>query len=279
MTYKTILAVLQDKTDASRVLEFAGPLAARFSAHLIGFHAESIPLPYVTPMGFPDTEFIAMSEEAGAQRNAEIKEIFQTHMRRAGISNSWRSVQNISNDSASAVLSVARTSDLIVVQQANPEQETGLAAVVEALLFESGRPVLLIPHFKPVQSTFRKVLVAWNGTQQATRAVFDALPFICEAQETEILSLDAADTSEQDAVVAGADIAAALARHGAKITFAAGATAGISAGEAIGNRIVDTQADLLVMGAYSQSWLKQFFFGGTTRTVLQTMPVATLMAR
>lgn len=279
MTYKTILAVLQDKEDTARVLAFAGPLAARFSAHLTGFHAEAMPLPYVTPMGFPDTEFIALSEEAGEQRNKEIKEIFQTQMRKSDISSSWRSVQNMVGDSASSVLSLARTSDLIVVQQADPAQETGLAAIVETLLFESGRPVLLVPYLMPVDSNFRKVLVAWNGSQQASRAVFDALPFIREAEETEILSLDAADNADQDGAVAGADIAEALARHGAKVTFSAAATAGIKTAEAIENRIVESQANLLVMGAYSQSWLKQFFFGGTTKTVLQSMPVATLMSR
>lgn len=279
MTYKTILAVLQSKADADRVLDCAVPLATRFSAHLIGFHAEATPLPYVTPMGFPDTEFIAVSEEASEQRSAEIKEIFDTRVARAGISHSWRTAQNVSGDSAVSALSAARASDLIVVQQVDPEQETGLLADVETLLFESGRPVLLMPYAVSVDCAFRKVLVAWNGSQQAARATFDALPFIREAQETEVLSLDASDNAEQDAAVAGADIAAALARHGAKVTFASGFSAGIGAGEAIENRIADTRADLLVMGAYSQSRLKEFFFGGATRTLLQSMPVATLMSR
>lgn len=279
MTYKTILAVLQGKADAGRVLDCAVPLAARFSAHLIGFHAEATPLPYVTPMGFPDTEFIAVSEEASEQRSAEIKEIFETRVGRGGVSHSWRAAQNVSGDSAVSALSAARASDLIVVQQADPEQDSGLSADVETLLFESGRPVLLVPYAVSVDCTFRKVLVAWNGSQQAARATFDALPFIREAQETEVLSLDASDNAAQDAAVAGSDIAAALARHGARVTFASGFSAGIGAGEAIENRISDTQADLLVMGAYSQSRLKEFFFGGATRTLLQSMPVATLMSR
>ena len=124
------------------------------------------------------------------------------------------------------------------------------------------------------------MLVAWNGSQQAARAVFDALPFIREADETEILSLDVADTPRQDAAVAGADIAAALSRHGATITFVSEqGSGGLSSGETIENRIVETGSDLLVMGAYSQSWLKEFFFGGATRTLLRSMPTATLMSR
>ena len=279
MTYKTLLAVMQGAADAARVLDCAVPLAARHEAHVIGFHAEATPLPYVTPMGFPDTDFIAVSEEAGEQRSAEIRALFQTRCTREGVSHAWRTIRNVSGDSAVSALGVARASDLIVVQQVDPEEESGFLADVEALLFESGRPVLFVPYAVSVDCAFRKVLVAWNGSQQAARAAFDALPFIRRAQETEVLSLDAADNAEQDAAVAGADIAAALARHGANVTFASGVSAGLGAGEAIENRISDTQADLLVMGAYSQSRLKEFFFGGATRTLLRSMPVATLMSR
>ena len=279
MTYKTILAVLQTRADAERVLDCAIPLAVRYGAHLIGFHAEAMAMPYVSPMGFPDTDFIAASEEASEQRSAEIRALFEARCAGEGISHVWRAMTNVSGDSAASALGLARACDLIVVQQADPDAEAGLLADVEALLFESGRPVLFVPYAVSVDCAFRKVLLAWNGSQQAARAAFDALPFIREAGEVEVLSLDASDNAEQDAAVAGADIAAALARHGAKVTFASGFSAGIGAGEAIENRISDMQADLLVMGAYSQSRLKEFFFGGATRTLLQSMPVATLMSR
>jgi nucleotide-binding universal stress UspA family protein len=158
-------------------------------------------------------------------------------------------------------------------------RNSGSMPNVETLLFESGRPVLFVPYAVSVNSEFRKVLVAWNGTQQAARATFDALPFIVAAQETEILSLDRRDTGHEDGAMAGVDIAAALSRHGAKVTFASETRGDLSTGEAIENHIAESGADLLVMGAYSQSWLKEFFFGGATRTLLKSMPVATLMSR
>ncbi|TYR30962.1 universal stress protein [Mesorhizobium microcysteis] len=279
MSYKTILAVLQSKADAGRVLDCALPLATRFSAHLIGVHAEAIPIPYVTPMGFPDTDFIAASAEMNQQRSAEIKALFDARAAREGVSYEWQAMENVSGDSAVSALVAARASDLIVVQQSDADGKSGSLANVETLLFESGRPVLFVPYAVSVQTSFRRVMVAWNGTQQAARATFDALPFIREAEQTEILSLDATDSYEQDGAVAGVDIAAALARHGAKVTFASEVTGDLGAGEAIENRIAETEADLLVMGAYSQSWLKEFFFGGATRTLLRSMPVATLMSR
>src|SRR5690606_25171069 len=143
----------------------------------------------------------------------------------------------------------------------------------------SGRPVLIVPIATPVDTRFRKVLIAWNGTQQAARAVFDALPFIREADETEILTLDAVDTGQEDGALAGVDIAGALARHGAKVTFSPASSGELGVGAAIERQIASSKAELLVMGAYSQSWLKEIFFGGTTRTVMRSMPVATLMAR
>lgn len=279
MTYKTILGVIQGKDDAERVLDCVLPLARRFSAHLIGVHAEPIPVPYVTPMGFPDTDFIAASSEANQQRSEEIRQLFEGRLQREGVSGEWQALENLSGDSALGALTVARTSDLVVVQQSNPDGNSATLANVESLLFDSGRPVLFVPYAVSVDPAFRKVLVAWNGTQQAARAVFDALPFIVAAEETEILALDASDTVDHDAAMVGADIAAALARHGAKVSFASRQTSGLGAGEAIENEISEFGADLLVMGAYSQSWLKEFFFGGATRTLLQSMPAATLMAR
>ena len=279
MGYKTLLAVLQGTQDAGRVLDCALPLATRFGAHVIGVHAEAIPIPYVTPMGFPDTDFIATSTEINEKRSNEIMALFKARATREGVSFEWQAMQNVSGDSAVSALAAARTSDLVIGQQSDPESDSGASANLETLLFESGRPVLFVPYAMPVNSGFKKVLVAWNGTQQAARATFDALPFIRQAEQTEILSLDMPDTNMEDSAVAGVDLAAALARHGAKVVVASHASGGIGAAEAIENRISETEAELLVMGAYSQSWLKEFFFGGATRTLLQSMPVATLMSR
>lgn len=279
MSYKTILVVLQDKSDAERVLDCALPLASRFSAHVIAVHAEAIPLPYVSPMGFPDTNFMTLDSAANQKHSDELKKLFESRAEREGISHEWHALESVSGDSAVGSLIVARACDLIIVQQVNPEAEAGSYADVEALLFESGRPVLFVPYAMPAKTSFRKVLIAWNGTQQAARAVFDALPFIREAEETEILTLDASDSGHEDGALAGVDIAAALARHGAKITYSPSTSGEIGVGAAIENRVAESGAELLVMGAYSHSWLKQLFFGGTTRTMMRSMLVPTLMAR
>ena len=79
--------------------------------------------------------------------------------------------------------------------------------------------------------------------------------------------------------MSGADIAESLSRHGAKVTLSSQHSGGLPAGASIENALAESRADLLVMGAFSQPWLKQFFFGGATRTLLESMPTATLMSR
>ena len=126
-------------------------------------------------------------------------------------------------------------------------------------------------------SSFRRVIIAWNGSREAARAAFDALPFILEAVGTEILLIDPPDSD--DPAQAGADIAAALARHGAEVSVHAEHSRGLSTDAVIRNRLAATGADLLVLGAYSHSWLRELLFGGVTRTVLQSMPITAFLSR
>ena len=279
MSYKTILAVLQGKADAERVLDCALPLATRFSGHLIGVHSEAIPMPYVTPMGFPDTDFIATSTQINEQRSAEIQQLFESRARREGISFEWQALQSVSGDSAVGALVAARTCDLIIAQQSDPEGDSGALANVETLLFESGRPVLFVPYAVPVKDAFRKVLIAWNGTQQAARAAFDALPFIVKAEQTTLLIIDPPETFDESSDQAGADIAASLARHGANVSVSVQKSNGDSVEDIIHSRMDASGADLIVLGAYSQSWLRRLFFGGVTNSVLRSGKAAAFLSR
>ena len=106
---------------------------------------------------------------------------------------------------------------------------------------------------------------------------YTQLPFILEAESTEILLIDPPESPT--VVEAGADIAAALERHGANVTVHTEASGGLATDDVIRNRLAATGADLLVLGAYSHSWLRELLFGGVTRTVLQSMPVTAFLSR
>ena len=119
------------------------------------------------------------------------------------------------------------------------------------------------------------MLVAWNGTAEAARAAFDALPFIMEADETSVVTIDAGEDPERT----GSRLAAALARHGAHVSVAELSSNGRAIADVLADHVDLSGADLLVMGAYSHSWLRELLFGGVTRSVLRSMPVATFMSR
>jgi nucleotide-binding universal stress UspA family protein len=277
MAFRTILAIIQSADDLDRVTGCAAGLAARFDSHVIGLHSEALPVPYTSTIGFPDAEFIQASSEANLQRSRELEARFLQKAAESGFSSEWRSLESFSGDSAQSGIASARCSDLVIVSQPGSDSELGSSPDVDSLLFEAGRPVLVTPAEGPCLSSFRRVIVAWNGSREAARAAFDALPFILDAVGTEILVIDPPDA--QDRAEPAADIAAALARHGAEVTVHTEESRGLGTDVVIRNRLAATGADLLVLGAYSHSWLRELLFGGVTRTVLKSMPVTAFLSR
>jgi nucleotide-binding universal stress UspA family protein len=277
MRFKTIVAILQNEQDAERVLDCAIPLASRFESHLIGIHAEALPVPYASATGFPDTEFLQVTADMSRERADNLQAVFLRHIEDSGVTFEWRSLESFSGDSALTGISTVRTADLIIAAQ----RESGgdPSADVDTLVYDAGRPVLVVPHSGPLVTSFKHVLLAWNGSKEAARAAFDALPFIIEAEKTDIVVIDPPDSLDEAPETAGAEIAAALSRHGATVSVSILNSGGLSVDDVIQTRVAETGADLLVLGAYSHSWLRQLLFGGVTRTVLRTVPVAAFLSR
>ncbi|PDQ19571.1 universal stress protein [Mesorhizobium sanjuanii] len=277
MRFKTIVAILQNEQDAERVLDCAIPLSARFQSHLIGIHAEALPVPYTSATGFPDTEFLQVSADMNRERADKLQALFLKRIEDSGPSFEWRSLESFSGDSALTGISSVRTCDLVVAAQR--ESDGDASADVDTLVYDAGRPVLVVPHSGPLVTSFKHVLLAWNGSKEAARAAFDALPFIVEAEKTDIVVIDPPDTLDENPEAAGAEIAAALSRHGATVSVSVLQSGGTSVDDVIQTRITETGADLVVLGAYSHSWLRQLLFGGVTRTVLRTAQVAAFLSR
>lgn len=278
MSYKTIVAILQNKDDVDRVMACALPLAKRTGGYIIGVHADAMPLSYGSSIGFPDVEFMQATADMNKERAKELETAFMTTLRAAGHDGEWRAMQSFSADAALSGATIARAADLVIVAQRDPDAFSDEAANIDALLYESGRPVLVLPHAGPLTHSYNRVLVAWNGSREAARAVFDALPLLIAAEETEIFVVDPPQEAENPRAGA-ADIAAALARHGVRVTVGSEGSAGRAVDDAIQDRVTVTGADLLVLGAYSHSWLRELLFGGVTRTVLQSTSVPTFMSR
>jgi nucleotide-binding universal stress UspA family protein len=281
MSYKTILTVLDSTQNAAKVSEFAIALANRFSSHVIGLHMETMAaVPVVAPMEIPDPASIQAIQDIAQKETKEIARIFEQKLSENGVSHEWRSfVSSVGYTSASAVDS-ARCTDIVIAGQSDSSSLSDSRSDIESFLFESGRPVLLVPYILTEPKPIKRVLIAWNGSREATRAAFDALPFLKEAESVEIFTVDPPETATQSPAMAGAELAATLARHGVKVTVATKATSGtLSAHAAIENRLSDDSIDLLVMGAYTHSRWWEMLFGGVTRTLLDSMTALTLLSR
>jgi nucleotide-binding universal stress UspA family protein len=279
MAYKTILAVLDIPQNARQVTEFGAVLAEQFSAHLIGVHAETLAaVPLIAPMEIPDPAAVQVLQEVAQKETATVSAAFSEVTAREGLSREWRSFISSAGYGATSVMETARTADLIIASQSDPSHSDHRADL-ETFLFESGRPMLLVPHRMTVVKPIERVLIGWNGSKEAARATFDALPFLMTATSVEILVVDPPERGDQTAELAGTEIAASLARHGVNVSVTTRIGSGETPAKAIENRLSDNSIDLLVMGGYGHSRWWEMLFGGTTRSVLDSMTALTLLSR
>ncbi|MFK0382485.1 universal stress protein [Agrobacterium sp. NPDC090273] len=281
MGYKTILAVVDNVANTQKLDDFVVSLANQFSAHVIGLHMETLAaVPLVAPMEIPDPATVQAIQDVAHKETTEIGSIFERTLSANGISHEWRSFVTSVGYASAAAIDSARCADLVVARQSSTSALSDSRSDIDSFLYESGRPVLLVPHVLTEPKPIRKVLIAWNGSREATRATFDALPFLKEAESVEIFSVDPVESETQSSTMAGAELAATLARHGVNVTVTSQEKiAGISPQAAIENRLSDNSIDLLVMGAYGHSRWWEMLFGGVTRTLLDSMTAMTLLSR
>lgn len=276
MTIKTIAVVLNDKETARVVLDVALALAADDGAHIFGLHAEVIdPPPVMSPFDLPDSSVIAAIYEAAATRRKDLEAMFNEAVRLSGVNSSWHAIRGTSGTASQGLVDACRTADLVVA----PQPGAGRVGELDDVLFEGGRPVLFVPWITRQVKPFKRVLVAWDGSRESTRAIFDAMPLLKNADEVEIFSVDPHDVSTPDAELTSAGIAEALARHGLPVVTNTQDPENLSVSAVIENRCSDFAADLLVMGAYSHARIRERLFGGVTHILLQSMTVPVLMSR
>lgn len=171
---------------------------------------------------------------------------------------------------------IARRFDICVVPQAEPEKSGVEELITEAALFGSGRPVIVVPYIHKGGAKLDRVLVCWDGSHAAARAVADAMPLLTRAGKVEVIivSSDAPKSDE----LPGADLGEHLARHGIKTEIKQIVAPGNDVASMILSYAADFSADLIVMGGYGHSRLREFVLGGVTRGILDAMTVPVLMS-
>jgi len=280
MTYKTIVAVLSTAEDAGKVTDHALALARRTGGHVIGIHAEApVVVTLIAPMEYPDPNAVLQLQERAQQQSRTVEEAFRSRCERDDISYEWRLFTGSAGYASAGVIDSARSADIVLAAQFDPDIDGPAREDIEDLLYESGRPLYLVSNAQAGPAPIERVLVAWNGSRESTRAVFDALPFLTAAKEVEIFAIDPPETALQSRDFCGAELAATLARHGVRATVSSGASEGRSVADALNHRATEIDAGLIVMGAYSHSRLRQRLFGGVTSALMRGARVPTLMSR
>lgn len=277
MTYKTVLLHVNDERRVAGLVDAAAHVAGRFEAHLIAV--------YVTPpvptfgtstlgAGLIKSSIAKFREEA-----ARVQKAFEEACRGRPIVPEWRLVEPRHTDVAETLMEHGRCADLIIAGQRDPEFDfTALLDVPERLAIESGRPVLIVPHSGRFPTFGKRVTIAWNGRREAARATFDALPLLKAADRVRVLWINPQSEPRGAADLPSAEIAAALARHGVKCEAAAQTSVDIDVGDTLLSGLTDDGSDLLIMGAYGHSRLREFVFGGATRHILGHMTVPVLLS-
>jgi len=173
----------------------------------------------------------------------------------------------------------ARCADLTVAGPVLTADEDLKMPVVKGSLYEAQIPVLLIPEGKRASFRPKRVLLAWDGGLEASRATREALPLLVGAEEVHITMVDPRGTEDGLALEPGADIAAYLARHGVKATVDRLPSGGQSVADTLRTHAIDMAADIIVIGAYGHSRLRDLIFGGVTRSMMADADLPVFMAR
>ena len=277
MSLKDLLVVVDDTPAAAVRIDVAAQLAVKHEAHVTALYV-------VTTANIPNYLDAQIPEAVRAEQRRQAEELaakaaarFDDRMRRFGLTDrsEWRTVRGNPTD---VVAMHGRYADLVVVGQVDPRHDRDMPFVhPEDLVFDCGRPLLVVPYAGTFASVGERVLVGWNASREAARAVGDALPLIAKAQKVLVLAVNPTPGQLGLGDEPGADIARHLSRHG-RVQATHVTTDAVEPGDTLLNTIADESVDLLVMGAYGRSRLREQGLGGMTRYVLQHMTVPVLMS-
>ena len=255
-----MVVFVDGRTEAAGILEFAGVLAQEHGSHLTAVFMQPDPAATSPEMFARGKGMLSVIEAHQARLEgieADHRALFEDIVRRQGIRSEWRSLPYLSSE----VGVHAYYADLVVIARPEPAGQTaGPPGLAESLVLSSGRPIILFPP---------------RGTVSRVRRI---LPLLVKAEAVEVLVVDH-ERHPGHGPEPGADIARHMARHGAQVEVRRLSSGGEDVGRLLLSQAAAFRADLVVMGAYGQSQLSEWMFGGVTRTVLREASLPVLMSR
>jgi len=276
--YKNLLVNIPTERSPQPAIDGAISLAARCQAQLdavsVGYESSSIPL---VAEGGAAVAAIFEDERGKALARAHAAlAIFETEAKRAGVTYSSRAISTMPSEAAAILGATARLYDLAVVAQPEFERDTFDNTLAQEILFQSGGPVLFMPYTFKGAFHARRVGICWDGSRLAARAVRDAMPLLEQAEAITIITINAASSVPADA--SAAHLMRYLSRLGVPTEIDSVKTEKANTQSSILSLAADESLNLLVMGGYGHSRLKETVFGGVTREMLESMTVPTLMS-
>jgi nucleotide-binding universal stress UspA family protein len=279
MSYKDLLVQVDDTRGCAKRIELAVALAVAHEAHLTGvcIIPESSPAGLVHPYLPPE---VLVTLQQNVRDRAELAlGRFADVAKRNQIAFESRVVQVLYTEVADALATNARYADLVILGQYDPDDPAaGPRFLPEEVILGSGRPALLVPYIGAAATLGERVIVAWDASREAGRAVNDALPLLERAKAVGVVTVNPREQPFGHGEEPGADIGLHLARHGIKVEVQRVEARDLDTANAILSHVANVGADLLVMGAYGHSRLREFVLGGVTRTILAEMTVPVLMS-
>lgn len=273
---KDIVVNLGVGEKTSQAADYAISVAAALDARLTGIAFLYDPIVPISGAGYIPGDVIESQERESKAAAQTAVDRFNAATGRAGISADSLTVSASLSGVGDMFSRIARRFDLSVVGQAEPEKSAVEEIIAEAALFESGRPVIVVPYIQKDAFKVDQVMVCWDGSRAAARAIGDAMPLLQQSKEVEIVIVSNERGKEDE--IAGADIGEHLARHGLKVDVKRTVLGDIDVADILLSHAADSGADFMVMGGYGHSRLREFVLGGVTRSIFRAMTVPVLMS-
>jgi nucleotide-binding universal stress UspA family protein len=273
---KDIVVNLDVESAQSAVADYAISVAQAFDAHLsaVAFaYEEALPASIFSRVAIELIEAQRRKCELAAESAAGK---FDESARGSGVSAESHIFKSGIANAAEHFGRLARRYDLAVVSQVEADKLPMRELIIHAALFDSGRPVLIVPYIQRDGLKLDRVMVCWDGSRNAARAMGDAMPFLARAKAVEIV-LVAGDPGKSNEI-AGVDVAHHLARHQLKVELRQIVVRDLDVANTILSHAADAGTDFIVMGGYGHSRLREFVLGGATRGILAAMTVPTFMS-
>lgn len=278
MAYKDLLVHVDDGTACQARITAAIELASRYDAHLTALYlVPEVILPIVAE-GYVGTNLYVNIEQQQREKGEAVLDRFRQSADQMDIEYDTRIDQGVGADFASRLEVHSRYADLLIVGQPGQADEGSMPPSPGDVTLSTPAPVLVVPFIGLKKGFGKRPMVAWNASREAARAVREAMPFLERADSVDVVTFHPREGQHAHGELPGADIALHLSRHGVQVDVQRLEGDDIDVGNALLSHAADRASDLLVMGCYGHSRLREWVLGGATRTILRSMTLPVVMA-